>query len=84
MPGWQPTSTGAPSPRSRVRHPLHAPGLLPLDYVGAARRFPLFRVTAACLTVGHVMAGPPLQPMARFATRVEGGEVLLGGLEDAE
>ena len=30
------------------------------------------------------MAGPPLQPMARFATRVEDGEVFLGGLENAE
>jgi menaquinol-cytochrome c reductase iron-sulfur subunit len=56
----------------------------PLDYIGAARRFLCPCHGGVFDREGEVMAGPPPQPMARFATRVEGGEVFLGGLEDAE
>jgi menaquinol-cytochrome c reductase iron-sulfur subunit len=56
----------------------------PLDYVGAARRFLCPCHGGVFDREGEVMAGPPPRPMARFAARVEGGEVFLGGLEDAE
>jgi menaquinol-cytochrome c reductase iron-sulfur subunit len=56
----------------------------PLDYIGAARRFLCPCHGGVFDREGEVMAGPPPRPMARFAARVEGGEVFLGGLEDAE
>lgn len=56
----------------------------PLDYIGAARRFLCPCHGGVFDREGEVMAGPPPRAMIRFATRVEGGEVFLGGLVDAE
>lgn len=56
----------------------------PLDYIDGARQFLCPCHGGAFDREGEVMAGPPPRPMARFATKVEGGEVFLGGLEDAE
>lgn len=56
----------------------------PLDYIGGARRFLCPCHGGVFDREGEVMAGPPPRPMIRFATRVEGGEVFLGGLVDAE
>jgi menaquinol-cytochrome c reductase iron-sulfur subunit len=56
----------------------------PLDYIAGARRFLCPCHGGVFDREGDVMAGPPPRPMSRFAARVEDGEVLLGGLEDAE
>jgi menaquinol-cytochrome c reductase iron-sulfur subunit len=56
----------------------------PLDYVGAARRFLCPCHGGVFDREGDVMAGPPPRPLARFAARVEDGEVFLGGLEETE
>ncbi|HET9497414.1 MAG TPA: Rieske (2Fe-2S) protein [Candidatus Limnocylindria bacterium] len=74
-----------PSASEVVAYDIHCTHLgCPLDYVAGARRFICPCHGGVFDRDGQVIAGPPPQPMTRFATKVENGEVLIDGLEDAE